>query len=87
MAQSDGGKDDLKTQLFLREGTYKLQNYPDYLRPNRVGYQNNQTPSSVRISFVTFPDLSGTQDNICFNFGRDLYVYVFNGVKKVMQSF
>jgi hypothetical protein len=34
------------------------------------------------VSFVTLPDSSGNGDRICFNFGRELYVYVYKGVKK-----
>lgn len=82
--QSDsGGKDDIKTQFTTREGTYKLLNPPDHFRQNRVAYTNNQSSTSVHISLVTLPDPSGKVDNICFNFGRELYVYVFNGAKKV----
>lgn len=80
-----GGKDELKTQFITREGTYRLVTHSDYLRPNRVGYTNNQGNSSVRISFVTLPDPSGNGDNICFNVGRELYVYVYKGVKKVIN--
>ncbi|KAK6638792.1 hypothetical protein RUM43_007061 [Polyplax serrata] len=81
--QNDGGKkDELKTQFITREGTYRLVTNSDYLRPNRVGYTNNQGNSSVRVSFVNLPDPSGNVDNICFNIGRELYVYVYKGVKK-----
>ena len=84
-----GGKDDLKTQFVTREGTYKLMTLSEYSRPNRVGYTNNQGSASVRVSFVTLPDpadpngLQGLGDRMCFNFGKELYVYVYRGVKKV----
>ncbi|XP_046401441.1 WD repeat-containing protein 20 [Ischnura elegans] len=76
-----GGKDELKTQFITREGTYRLTP-SDYSRPNRVGYTNTQGSTSVRVSFVTLPDPGGNGDRICFNFGRELYVYVYKGVKK-----
>ncbi|KAL2717708.1 WD repeat-containing protein 20 isoform X3 [Vespula squamosa] len=83
-----GGKEVLKTQFATREGTYKLMTLSEYSRPNRVGYTNSQGSASVRVSFVTLPDSSnpsGTQehdDRMCFNFGKELYVYVYRGVKK-----
>ncbi|XP_043464297.1 WD repeat-containing protein 20 [Leptopilina heterotoma] len=86
-----GGKDDLKTQFVTREGTYQLMTLSEYSRPNRVGYTNNQGSASVRVSFVTLPDPTdptGTQglgDRMCFNFGKELYVYVYRGVKKAVD--
>lgn len=84
-----GGKEDLKTQFVTREGTYKLMTLSEYSRPNRVGYTNSQGSASVRVSFVTLPDPAdptgsqGLGDRMCFNFGKELYVYVYRGVKKV----
>lgn len=84
-----GGKEDLKTQFVTREGTYKLMTLSEYSRPNRVGYTNSQGSASVRVSFVTLPDpadptgAQGLGDRMCFNFGKELYVYVYRGVKKV----
>lgn len=84
---SDGGDpDELKTQFYTREGIYRLMTLSEYSRPNRVGYQNTQGNASVRVSFVNLPDPSGNGDRICFNFGRELYVYVYKGVKKVRNS-
>ncbi|XP_046992178.1 WD repeat-containing protein 20 isoform X2 [Schistocerca americana] len=80
--QDGGGKDELKTQFITREGTYRLMTLSEYSRPTRVGYTNNQGNAAVRVSFVTLPDPSGNGDRICFNFGRELYVYVYKGVKK-----
>ncbi|XP_024936925.1 uncharacterized protein LOC107274705 isoform X7 [Cephus cinctus] len=88
-----GGKEDLKTQFVTREGTYKLMTLSEYSRPNRVGYTNSQGSTSVRVSFVTLPDPAdptGTQglgDRMCFNFGKELYVYVYRGVKKFENMF
>lgn len=49
------GKDDLKTQFATREGTYRLMTLSEYSRPNRVGYQTNQSNPQVRVSLVTLP--------------------------------
>ncbi|KAL9899676.1 WD repeat-containing protein 20 isoform 1-T2 [Glossina fuscipes fuscipes] len=49
-------KDDLKTQFVTREGTYRLLTLPEYSRPNRVGYTNNQSSPQVRVSIVTLPN-------------------------------
>ncbi|XP_062536418.1 WD repeat-containing protein 20 [Armigeres subalbatus] len=139
------GKDDLKTQFVTREGEYRLMTLSEYSRPNRVGYQNNQSNPQVRVSLVTLPSSaqqttsqqqktfaengnnpSGNQvsalsttagcgvtpessngreqihnniagvaglsppscspsvggDRICFNYGKELYVYAYRGVKK-----
>lgn len=77
-----GGKDELKTQFMTREGVYKLMTLSEYSRPNRIGF-NAQGNTPVKVSFVTVPDPSGNGDRICFNVGRELYVYVYKGVKKV----
>lgn len=75
---SDPG--DVKTQFVTREGTYRLMTLSEYSRPNRVGYQpQGQTPPQVRVSLVTLPDQA---ERICFNHGRELYVYVYKGIKK-----
>ncbi|KAK0182897.1 hypothetical protein PV327_000984 [Microctonus hyperodae] len=86
-----GGKEDLKTQFVTREGTYKLMTLSEYSRPNRVGDTDTRGSASVRVSFVTLPDPAdptGTQglgDRMCFNFGKELYVYVYRGVKKAVD--
>lgn len=49
------GKDDLKTQFATREGVYRLMTLSEYSRPNRVGYQTNQSNPQVRVSLVTLP--------------------------------
>ena len=75
-----GEPGDVKTQFVTREGTYRLMTLSEYSRPNRVGYQpQGQTPPQVRVSLVTLPDKS---ERICFNHGRELYVYVYKGIKK-----
>lgn len=79
----DSGGNDVKTQFITREGTYRLMTLSEYSRPNRVGYTNNQGSSQVRVSFVSLPDPAGNGDRLCFNYGKELYVYVYKGVKKV----
>lgn len=79
----DSGGNDVKTQFITREGTYRLMTLSEYSRPNRVGYTNNQGSSQVRVSFVSLPDPTGNGDRLCFNYGKELYVYVYKGVKKV----
>ncbi|XP_053658408.1 WD repeat-containing protein 20 [Anopheles marshallii] len=125
------GKDDLKTQFATREGEYRLMTLSEYSRPNRVGYQNNQSSPQVRVSIVSLPSpppppigggggqLAGATtnstnstsnsvtlpkqqsftnglehqtasgystpvggDRICFNYGKELYVYSYRGAKK-----
>ncbi|XP_046971436.1 WD repeat-containing protein 20 [Vanessa cardui] len=91
--QSDsGGKDDVKTQFVTREGTYRLMTLSEYSRPNRVGYTSGSGSTHVRVSLVSLPpgsgggapgsDGQGSDDRICFNHGKELYVYVYRGVKK-----
>ncbi|KAM3958867.1 LOW QUALITY PROTEIN: WD repeat-containing protein 20 [Aphomia sociella] len=87
-----GGKDDVKTQFVTREGTYRLMTLSEYSRPNRVGYTSGSGSSHVRVSLVSLPpgpgggapgsDGQGSDDRICFNHGKELYVYVYRGVKK-----
>ena len=112
----------------------------EYSRPNRVGYQNNQSSPQVRVSIVSLPSppppqpppaiggggggvvggqLAGAAatansnnvalpkqqsftnglehqtapgfstpvggDRICFNYGKELYVYSYRGAKKVIM--
>ncbi|XP_050685170.1 WD repeat-containing protein 20 [Leptidea sinapis] len=91
--QSDsGGKDDVKTQFVTREGTYRLMTLSEYSRPNRVGYTSGSGSSHVRVSLVSLPpgpgggapgaDVQASEERICFNHGKELYVYVYRGVKK-----
>lgn len=93
--QSDTGtKDEIKTQFTTVEGVYRLLPLSEYSRPNRVAYNNSGGSGSippVRVSFVSLPDPSGSVSNsingdrtkICFNYGRELFVYTYRGIKKV----
>lgn len=85
-AQSEGGgKDDLKTHFVTREGLYKLMPLSEYSKPTRVGY-NGQANPPVKVSFVNVDDGSSSPDRLCFNVGRELYVYVYKGVRKVSSK-
>jgi len=81
-----GGKDEIKTQFMTREGIYKLMTLSEYSRPTRGAF-NGQGNTPVKVSFITLNDQSGTGDRICFNIGKELYFYVYKGVRKVSQSF
>ncbi|KAM9355741.1 WD repeat-containing protein 20-like [Pholidichthys leucotaenia] len=83
MAAEGGGKEmnEIKTQFTTREGVYKLLTHSEYSRPNRVPF-NSQGSNPVKVSFVNVNDQSGNGDRICFNVGRELYFYIYKGVKK-----
>uniref|UniRef100_A0A8C6LRU4 WD repeat-containing protein 20 n=1 Tax=Nothobranchius furzeri TaxID=105023 RepID=A0A8C6LRU4_NOTFU len=83
MAAEGGGKEtnDIKTQFTTREGVYKLLTLSEYSRPNRVPF-NSQGSNPVKVSFVNVNDQSGNGDRICFNVGRELYFYIYKGVRK-----
>lgn len=73
---------EIKTQFTTREGLYKLLPHSEYSRPNRVPF-NSQGSNPVRVSFVNLNDQSGNGDRLCFNVGRELYFYIYKGVRKV----
>lgn len=79
-----GSKEDvLKSQFSTREGVYRNMAAIEF-RPNRVGYTTPTTNTPVRVSFVTMTDPLGLPiDRICFNVGRELFVYNYIGVKQV----
>lgn len=83
MAAEGGGKEmnEIKSQFSTREGAYKLLTHSEYSRPNRVPF-NSQGSNPVRVSFVNVNDQSGNGDRICFNVGRELYFYIYKGVRK-----
>ncbi|XP_005102777.1 WD repeat-containing protein 20 [Aplysia californica] len=81
-AQSEGGgKDEIKTHFVTREGSYKLMHHSEYSKPSRVAF-NGQTNTPVKLSFVEVNDGTASPDRLCFNVGRELYVYVYKGVRK-----
>lgn len=75
---------EIKTQFTTREGLYKLLSHSEYSRPNRVPF-NSQGSNPVRVSFVNVNDQSGNGDRLCFNVGRELYFYIYKGVRKVPE--
>lgn len=84
-AQSEGGgKEDIKTHFVTREGSYKLMHHSEYSKPSRVAF-NGQTNTPVKVSFVDVSDGTASPDRLCFNVGRELYVYVYKGVRKVIM--
>ena len=75
------GDPELKTQFMTREGTYRLMTLAEYSRPNRVGYANNAGAGApVRVSFVNVPN--DEDERIAFNFGREIFVYPYKGLRK-----
>lgn len=77
-----GGKEEIKTHFITREGTYKLMPLSEYSKPSRVPY-NGQTNTPAKVSFIDLGDGTGNSERICFNVGRELYFYVYKGVRKV----
>lgn len=87
-----GTKEDIKTQFTTVEGVYRLLPPSEYSRPNRVAYSSSggggSTPA-VRVSLVKVPDSTGhdhDRTKICFNYGRELFVYTYRGIKKVREG-
>lgn len=79
--------DDLKTQFVTREGTYRLMTVSDCARQNRVPF-NGQTSNPVKVSFVRLKENqneSSAGDRICFNLGKELYVYQYRGINKALD--
>ncbi|XP_067943656.1 WD repeat-containing protein 20-like [Watersipora subatra] len=83
MAMESGGNklDEVKTQFAAREGIYKLSSLSEYSRPTRVNYPETGN-SSVAVSFTPLDEGLETPTRICFNIGKELYVYPFKGLKK-----
>lgn len=76
--------DIVKVSFATREGVYRVMNGCDY-RPNRIGYSATpQANTPVKVSFISSTDSLGqVVDRICFNIGRELFVFNYKGVKKV----
>ena len=73
---------EIKQHFATKEGCYRLLDLSVYSRPNKVPY-NVQQCHPVRVSFVTVKDQGGCNDRIAFNVGRELYFYIYKGVRKV----
>lgn len=84
MATESGGNraDEVKTQFTVREGTYRLSNLSEYSRPNRTNYVEGGT-SPVFLSFTSLHSNLEIPERVCFNVGKELFVYPFKGLKKV----
>ena len=84
MATESGGgrQDEVKTQFAAREGIYKLSSLSEYSRPTRGNYADVGN-SSVAVSFTQVSEGCETPDRLCFNVGKELYVYPFKGLRKV----
>merc|ERR1711971_1502291 len=65
-------------------GTYHLMTLAEYSRPNRVGYANQAASCNapVKVSFVNGGTGENGGEKIAFNYGRELFVYPYRGVRK-----
>lgn len=79
-----GQREELKTQFMTREGTYHLMALAEYTRPNRLGYNNQPANGSVpvKVSFVHSESEENPGETLAFNYGRELFVYPYRGVRK-----
>lgn len=76
---------EIKQHFATKEGCYRLLDLSVYSRPNKVPYSAQQC-HPVRVSFVTVKDQGGCNDRIAFNVGRELYFYIYKGVRKVSEN-
>jgi len=86
MATDSGGnrQDEVKTHFAAREGIYKLSSLSEYSRPNRTNYTETGS-AGVSLSFTHLDEDSDVQtpEKVCFNVGKELYVYNYKGLRKV----
>lgn len=81
---------DIRCQFVTREGTYKLLNHSEYARPTRLPMTNGTASTNsnlpVKVSLVRSKDAetNAVDDRLCFNIGKEIYVYPYNGIKKVI---
>lgn len=82
-------KDDLyKTHFSTREGIYNLMSGIEYYRPNRANFVQSPLPLNfVHLSLVSIPGATDNADRLCLNIGRELYIYVYKGIKGVSIYF
>lgn len=88
MATDSGGSrspDELKTHFTVREGTYNLSQLSEYSRPNRTTYSEGGN-SSVYLSFSQLHSALDCPEKVCFNIGKELYVYPYKGLWKVRRK-
>ncbi|EDO40241.1 predicted protein [Nematostella vectensis] len=81
MASSKGPGTEIKQQFVTKEGVYRLMPLSEYSRPNKMPYTVQQC-HPVRVSFVSVKEQTGCNDRIVFNVGRELYFYIYKGVRK-----
>ncbi|KAJ7379952.1 WD repeat-containing protein 20 [Desmophyllum pertusum] len=82
MASSRGATgQEIKQHFATKEGCYRLLDLSVYSRPTKIPYSVQQC-HPVRVSFVTVKDQGGCNDRIAFNVGRELYFYIYKGVRK-----
>ena len=76
--------DDIRTHFRTREGVYRLMKLSEYSRPTRSP-PNGPNTTPFRIAFVSAPDSYNRRvdDLLAFIVGKELYVYYYNGVRKV----
>ena len=76
--------DDVRTHFRTREGVYRLMKLSEYSRPTRSP-PNGPTTTPFRIAFVSAPDAHNRRvdDLLAFIVGKELYVYYYNGIRKV----
>jgi len=76
--------DDIRTHFRTREGVYRLMKLSEYSRPTRSP-PNGPNTTPFRIAFVSAPDTYNRRvdDLLAFIVGKELYVYYYNGVRKV----
>ena len=76
--------DDIRTHFRTREGVYRLMKLSEYSRPTRSP-PNGPNTTPFRIGFVSAPDTYNRRvdDLLAFIVGKELYVYYYNGIRKV----
>lgn len=78
------GKDEQKTRFSTREGVYSLMPLIEYYRPNRSNFSSTPIPlNAVHLSLVTVPGVRDYPERLCLNIGKELYIYVYKGIKSV----
>lgn len=75
---------EIKQHFATKEGCYRLLDLSVYSRPTKIPYSAQQC-HPVRVSFVTVKDQGGCNERIAFNVGRELYFYIYKGVRKVSE--
>lgn len=79
--QSYAAANEYRTEFTIREGTYRNVRISEHCRPSRQALFGKEL-SPVRVSFVMCKDNDGVCEWIVFNAGKELYVYLFEGVGK-----